>query len=595
MDRYGLKLNTTDEAEVEAEFYRRGGYIELGGKKYGNGALSHFKALISALCPWFAWHNYAEMLAEAWVNYDLIGVAGPASTSKTFSVAMFCYAEFYCRPKGTSIIMSSITLEGLRLRVWGAMCEILQKVKERRPYAPGYLVHSERRIYPQEPTEEELRDPRDAIMGIACKTGDTFVGITPYVGLKNDIIIGAFDEASLMPAGFWDSLSNLKKGGKIKTKFVGMGNPKDHYDALGKICEPLDGWESLPESLHSRTWKTRAGGVAVQLSGLDTPNGTDVNGKKCKGLNRFPYLITPEAIEADKKMYGEDSWQFQMMDLGVFPKASSSRRVITREICEKGNAFGEPLWDGVTPTNDYVGVDAAYSGVGGDRSPLIHIRTGKDINGVPIAAVVNGPILIPVKNGLKDEDGKLIPAEQQIATYVMDYCVSRSIPQGHFGYDSTGRGSLAHALALVWGPNTVPIEFGGLPPEGRRAMIHDEREERELYGKMVTALWMAVRNMIVQGQIRRLPMSVFEEGTLREFVITKSGKEDVEPKEETKKRLGRSPDLFDSLVAGVEVARRNGFVVGKAPTNKVADTVRWLKEKRTGWSKLRQSEVLVET
>jgi hypothetical protein len=125
-------------------------------------------------------------------------------------------------------------------------------------------------------------------------------------------------------------------------------------------------------------------------------------------------------------------------------------------------------------------------------------------------------------------------------------------------------------------------------------MSHDEKTEREAYGKMVTALWFAVRNAIVQGQVRSLPMSVFEEGTMREYLISKSGKTDVEPKEETKKRLGRSPDLFDCFVCGVETARRNGFQIGKVATKSVAESVKWLDKKAFDWRKLRQSEVLIE-
>lgn len=592
MNLYGIEWNTRDEALVEAQLYRNGGYMTVGGKRIGNGPLHHFKRLVSLLCPWFSWNVYSDLMADAWANNGLVGIAGPASCGKTYSAGVFAYAEFFAMPRGTSIIMSSITIEGLRLRVWGAMCEILKRVQERRPGAPGYIVHSERRIYPQEPTDEELRDPRDAIMGIACKVGDNFVGVGSYVGIKNANVIGVFDEVSLMPASFWDAISNLKKN--PRTKFVAMGNPKDHYDALGKICEPDCGWDSLPESTHSRSWKTRAGGVAIQLSGLDTPNGTDVNGKKCAGLNRFPYLITPEQIEQDKQMYGEDSWQFQMMDLGVFPKSASVRRVVTREICEKGNAFGEPLWDGRSATADYVGIDAAYSGVGGDRTPLVHIRTGRDINGVSIVSVVNGPLLIPTLVGLKDDEGKPVPIEQQIVSYVMDYCRTRGIYPSHVGYDSTGRGSLAHAFALIWSRDTVPVEFGGLPSADRRVLAHAEKSERDEYGKMVSALWFAWRNLIVQGQMRKLPMSIFEEGTMREYCVTKSGKTDVEPKEDTKKRLGRSPDLADALCVAIEVARINGFVVGKATGETVARSVKWIEEKRHDWSALRQGEVLVE-
>jgi len=81
---------------------------------------------------------------------------------------------------------------------------------------------------------------------------------------------------------------------------------------------------------------------------------------------------------------------------------------------------------------------------------------------------------------------------------------------------------------------------------------------------------------------------------MREFVIVKSGKTDVEPKELTKKRLGRSPDLADSLVCAIEAARQNGFSIGKVTTKSVAESVTWLTKKAFNWRKLRESEVLIE-
>ncbi len=50
------------------------------------------------------------------------------------------------------------------------------------------------------------------------------------------------------------------------------------------------------------------------------------------------------------------------------------------------------------------------------------------------------------------------------------------------------------------------------------------------------------------------------EGCLREWGI-EAGKLKVEIKEKMKVKSGRSPDLFDALVAGVEGARRRGFVI----------------------------------
>ncbi len=51
------------------------------------------------------------------------------------------------------------------------------------------------------------------------------------------------------------------------------------------------------------------------------------------------------------------------------------------------------------------------------------------------------------------------------------------------------------------------------------------------------------------------------EGCMREWGIVGANKIEVEPKEKMKLKTGRSPDLFDALVSGVELARRLGFVI----------------------------------
>ena len=48
------------------------------------------------------------------------------------------------------------------------------------------------------------------------------------------------------------------------------------------------------------------------------------------------------------------------------------------------------------------------------------------------------------------------------------------------------------------------------------------------------------------------PAGMMEEGMMREWGITRDGKTDVENKDKTKVRMGRSPDLFDSLVVAIE-------------------------------------------
>ena len=475
---------------------------------------------------------------------------GPGSSGKTYTSAAFGLCTFYIYPTGTSIIMSSTTREGLQLRIWGSIKELHNKAKARREWLPGRVIES-RFILTSSDQDAEAQDFRDGIIGVACKVGGTFVGLSNYVGLKNDRVMLIADEASLMSRGFLDSVANLRKNPEFK--LIAMGNPKDRNDALGIVCEPhpsFGGWEGIEYLEQTRTWKTRApGGVAVQLCGHDTPNA-----KFPKGTNPYRGIITPEQIQADLDYYGRDSLQFSMMNLGMLPRDGGTRRVVTMSLCEQNQAFDEIVWQGADKITRIIGIDAAYSGIGGDRCVMTDLQYGPDGTGRIVLAFAEAPIVIPV-TAVKAQQ-----AEEQIAEYVLLYCKQRNIPPEQVGFDSTGRGTLMSAFARLWSPEVVPIEFGGRPTD-RPVRKGDPKTEREAYGKMVTALWYSSRLLIESKQLRKLPREVAEEGSMREWGISRTGLIDVEPKHKTKERMGRSPDLWDSFVVALEMARRTGFEI----------------------------------
>jgi hypothetical protein len=446
--------------------------------------------------------------------------------------------------------MSSTTREGLQLRIWGSIKELHNKAKAKREWLPGRVIES-RFILTSSDEDAEAQDFRDGIIGVACKVGGTFVGLSNYVGLKNDRVMLIADEASLMGRGFLDSVANLRKNPEFK--LIAMGNPKDRNDALGVVCEPhpsMGGWEGLEYLEKTRTWKTRApGGVAVQLCGYDTPNA-----KFPKGVNPYRGIITPEQIQADLDYYGRDSLQFSMMNLGLLPRDGGTRRVVTMSLCEQNQAFDDVVWQRADKITRIIGIDAAYSGVGGDRCVMTDLKFGEDLNGNTVLAFAEPPVVIPV-TAVKAQQ-----AEEQIAEFVMLYCKQRNIQPEQVGFDSTGRGTLMSAFARLWSPQVVPIEFGGKPLD-RPVRKGDPKTEREAYGKMVTALWYASRLLIESKQMRKLPREVAEEGAMREWGIARTGLIDVEPKNKTKERMGRSPDLWDSFVVAIEMARRNGFEI----------------------------------
>jgi hypothetical protein len=549
-DYLSIPWRTKDRFLIEAEMVRRGGYIHNAGVKYGQGKYYHFRAAMTALWPHFDWHEWSELLIQAFVENQEVGIMGPGSSGKTYNSAAFGLCSFYIWPKGTSIIMSSTTREGLQLRIWGSIKELHNKAKERREWLPGRVIES-RFILTSSDEDAEAQDFRDGIIGVACKVGGTFVGLSNYVGLKNDRVMLIADEASLMGRGFLDSVANLRKNPEFK--LIAMGNPKDRNDALGVVCEPhstFGGWEGLEYLEKTRTWRTRApGGLAVQLCGYDTPNA-----KFPKGTNPYRGIITPEQIQADLDYYGRDSLQFSMMNLGLLPRDGGTRRVVTMSLCEQNQAFDDVAWDRADKIIRVIGIDAAYSGVGGDRCVMTDLKFGPDASGRTVLAFAEPPIVIPV-TAVKAQQ-----AEEQIAEYVLLYCKQRNINPEQVGFDSTGRGTLMSAFARLWSPQVVPIEFGGKPLD-RPVRQGDAKTEREAYGKMVTALWYSSRLLIESKQLRKLPREVAEEGAMREWGIARTGLIDVEPKHKTKERMGRSPDLWDSFVVALEMARRNGFEI----------------------------------
>lgn len=533
---------------LEMEMIRHGGKWRKKDEEFaGEGMAFHFKELIKLLWPWVKWHSWAELQVQCWVEYRIIGQIGAASTGKSFMPAACLLADYYCYPNSTTGLVSSTTRESLEMRVWGEIKKLHKLAKEANDWLPGYLIEGRQRIVSDPKNESsEGRDFRNGLVGVACKRGQAFQGMEEYVGIKNKHLRLLADELQFLPKQFVDSISNLNKNKDFKC--VGSGNPKDTTDALGVLCEPaahLGGWDSgIDQTPKTKTWEIRfPKGICIQLPGSDSPN--------LDGRLGIP-LITQEQIDADIKFYGKESVQYTMMDEGMMPRGQGTRRVITRQLCTKHGAMEEPIW--LNSLRTRIGaLDAAYRGVGGDRCVFMELQFGMDSERKLIIALID-TVVLPIKDSASE------PPEDQIALQVKDMCERRGIKPENFGFDSTGRGSLMAAFGRLWSPYVVPVEFGG-PPTERPVSNGIDMTCKNYYSKFVTELWYSVRLIIEGDQFRGMTEDVMAEGCSREWTIVGSNRIEVEPKDKTKLKIGRSPDLFDALVTGVEVARRHGFKI----------------------------------
>jgi len=552
-EKYGARWTTTNPIAIEQACIRKGGaWVEKSGELCGNGLAFHYKALISLLWPEWKWHRWSHLLIDEFSKNWLTSVLGPASSGKTACGAVFALADYWTFPNNTTWIVSSTTMPALEGRIWGEIKKRIKTARTRYPWLPGHVTDSKHMITTDVIDEnDDIRDTRNGILCVAALQGNSYTGLANYVGRKNERFRQLADELQFMPPAFVDAIANFSKNPDFKV--LGFGNPKDRTDALGKLSEPSDkegGWDNMSYEPKTCTWNTRFAdpvrgpGRAVRLDGRDSPNNDWP-----KGVNPFPFLITRERIESDEGNYGKDHVNVSMMNYGIMPRNSQERRVITRNMCERNLAFEDLIWDSTVPVKKIGMLDAAYSGVGGDRCPISYLLMGKEMNGGSVLAFGEDPTVIPVTD--RGEE----PAVQ-IAMFIKEYCMKRDIPPHQFFFDGTGRSSLTSALGRIWSPAIVPIEFGGKPSQRPLGKIPDCSKK---YRKMVSELWFATRHLIEGRQLRKLPSSVAEEGYLRAWEVLDNGYEDVESKKDMKVRCSRSPDLYDMFVCGVEGARRMGF------------------------------------
>ena len=590
---YGVRWpSTAHRADVIIRFIRGNGLVTAGGVEYRVPLFTLYRDLQSVLWPDDDHHEWSDLLLKTVLEERFIAVCGPRDSGKTRGMAKYALCDYFAFPNETLILMSSTDLRGLELRVWGDLKYLWVEARDHWPTAPGNPLDSMYGIFTDTLKEDtDIRDIRKGIICIPClESGQKWTsGLQKFVGIKQKRrrLIG--DEMQLMQDPYLNVVANLNKG---DFKFVGMGNPLGDGDPLDKLAEPINGWDDLEELTVTTTWRNKWGGLTINYVGVDSP--------AIKHPGQFDYLITQKDIDTITQQFGKESAIWWNQAMGVRRKGVSLRKVITREMCRLFGAQDPVFWGGGEQVKVYA-VDAGY---GGDRCIGGEVTFGKDVNGRLVLSV-GQPRIIPVRlypNSVPESERKL--PEDQIAEYVKADCERLDIPAANVYHDATGRGSLGSALARLWRHDTNPVEFGGKPSQGpvkSDLLIYDEklRSKRlkrcdEQYTKRVSELWFAMRYVIESRQMRDLPTEVMEEMCVREWDWVKGAKQDVESKEDTKERLGRSPDMADWLAIAIWGACQRGFVIAamSAQAPKTEQDDRWKRDLERRAARTRASYAL---
>ncbi len=559
---YGMTWEaSTLPLQVEFFMIRHGGYYLHNGQTVGRGLFEHFMAVRKLIWPDRYRHRWSDLIYHSIIDNNITILMGAASTQKTSHATEFVLIDYWASPDNTATLVSSTTRDKLDAAVFGEIKMLWSQGKERFPWLAGHPVDSKQAILTDNIDDVEVRDFRKGIICKPCFVGQRYVGLGVFSGIKQERFRFLCDELQFMAPTFLDCLPNMRSNtGKGGLKVIGSGNPNhDPESQLGIVAEPVDGWQTVEDNEKTSTWPIKlTGGVCVNLIGPDSPN-FDVGPDEPQPFYR---LIGREFERIIAHDYGKNSPTYETQVMGRMRLGLADDRVITRQLCRNHHAHDTALWAGTERTRIYA-ADPAYGG--GDRCVVGWAEFGSDIKG-KIILRINPPhtLKINVKDPRKPED--------QIAQSIKEEMDGLGIPAGNGFYDSFGRGTLGFSFARAFGADCpVPVDAGAQPtkrPVRNDLFVDDNGEKRlkrcdEHYSKFITEMWFSVRYAIEAEQIRELPEDVMQEGCWRRYYSVAGNKFEVEPKDDMKARLGKSPDLFDWLAILLEGCRQKGFRIDR--------------------------------
>lgn len=601
-----------DPASMQIDCIRAGGqWINKStGELAGNGNYYHYRKFQEIVWPERIWEkgpykNYwTEKILEGWLEYKYFGLMGCAASGKSDSLGAICLTDWYPFPDCTTTIVSSTEIPMLQRRIWGFIEKYHRLAQKRCEWIPGHLVPSKLSILQDSRDGEgelEGKSHINAIFGVPCKRGNSYVGLGSFVGLHNKRVRLIADEAMLMPKTFLDSTSNLSKCPDFK--LCAPGNPNDTNNAHGMICEPsheLGGWQGgIDQSPGTKFWKTNyPNGGCLQLPGADSPNLKAGESEEVP----FPFICTRQHIAEEASIWGIGDWHYDMFINAKMPRGQGSHRVITRQECEKFGATLEPFWRDSNITK-IASLDAAYRAAGGDRCVFTEINFGRESEstadlisptsiisqksnvpqGRQIMALVD-QIVIPIDAGINSET-----PESQITKFCQSQCEARGIPPENFFLDSGMRTSLVQEMSRNWSVDIQSVDCGAQPTE-QRVSAEIDMPCHDYYKKLITQIWFSIRLVIISRQFRGLNKDVMWELCAREWKVSPGNKIEVESKIEMKEKTSKSPDLGDSLGLAVFGAIKRGFQITTLRTNQPSQ------QKSNNWrDKLRKQAQALNT
>lgn len=503
-------------------------------------------------------NNYALDVLWCLCNSRDIGIAGAASTGKTFTIAAWAVADWMCAPNATSTFVASTSLDAAEDRLWGKVAQLYRTAMKRaqatwgKEAKLGTLIDYRKCIaYGDIISKDEERDYSNSIKALAFKKGEEGKkAIETCRGRKNSRVRLLVDELAEMDLYVLDARVNLRSNPDFM--FAGAANPAATMsNPHTELCQPDDPrqWESV--DIRSHCWKTRTG-LALHLNGEDSPNF-----RAPDGLIPFERYLTHERkAEVLELCLGSENHQEYWRNVyGWWPDASVELTVMTRSFIAQSGLNVEPRWRELPKV--VCGFDTGFT-AGGDRCVQSFQKVGMDETGRKVAFFLGTKVVFA-------EVGEVF--EESVARKVVKNCIDSGVDPRDFGMDiSSDGGKMLRAIILEWqkfdplGAHIFPISSMGKPTE-KPVSAQDLRKAIDVYDRLVTEYWFNVLTGFITKSLYGLDLNqhrTLVDELCARIYFHKGNKVSVETKSDMKERIKKSPDEADSYVYSVFMARRAG-------------------------------------
>jgi hypothetical protein len=325
------------------------------------------------------------------------------------------------------------------------------------------------------------------------------------VGLHSEFNLVVLDEADGVADELWTAADALATNDS--SRILAIGNPDTAGSRFEKACKPGSGWH------------------VITISAFDSPNFTDE--PVPDAVRRV--LVAPSYEAKTRQDHGVESPVYLSKVLGEFPKQNANS-IIPLQARERAQQPRPSAPDEAWPVE--LGVDVA---AGGDRS-VVRVRRGSRITP-------------EVWRSRHDDPVRLL--EEILVAQRETQATSIKVDSNGVGWALTGQ--LRQRL------EAIKLRTG-LTVAVHAVNVGEASAQPKRFKNLRAELWWTVRELCQDGA---LDLSYLDaEDPLLEELIEPRWFEDaakrvvVEPKDEIRKRLGRSPDDADAGLLAIYVPPR---------------------------------------